>query len=301
MRRSPMDFTRGGRPLAMTRPGAPLQFMRLGHQCPFGPWFRQECSRLAQSLGTSLEDVDLTGVPQLAAAAGAFSSAQLVAPQMPPLAAPRPEAALMETLRRPLPVRFSPPRLPPRASHPDGVCAYGPGDGLAWREAIAATVRLCLGQSPAAAYEDLAVSAKAQWLEGLALEGGGPLLFLGGDPRCPAAFAELIPAGAAHVPLPHCGPRDLFLTCIAGRDGGRDSRPGLLAAALAWLANHYAGCRPSPAVWAVSGRHAAYPNGPAWLFAGAGFEEAGDLGRILLDWEWDQVLLVRWPGVSARA
>jgi altronate dehydratase small subunit len=275
--------------------------MRLGHQCPFSHWFRRECTQLATALCAEFQDIDLTGRPDLASTFGAYSSAQLVAPDMPPLAAPSRHAAIVETLSRPLPAGSWPSKPPPPASPPGCVYAYAPGDARVWREAVAQTVKLCLGCSAAAAYQDEAVELKIAWLEGLASDSSWPLVFLAGDPQRPSAFLEMIPVAASHVPVPHVLPGDLFVTCVAGRSGEQDARPWLLEGAQAWLAGRFAGSSVHPTLWAVSGRNASYPNGPAWLFGGAGFAEVAGLGRILPGREWDDMILVRWqPGTTQQ-
>jgi len=276
-------------------PAGSVRFMRLGHQCPWSHRFRHQCTLLATAMGSGLDDVDLTGRPGLAAPCQAYSSAQLVVPGYPPWPSPDPLDTLREVFKRPLPehaVKPAPLR-PPGLRQP--VHAFRPEDGTPWSEAVAKTVRLCLGDCPASTDLKKVVAAKLAWLAGLASATHYPLVLLAGEPA--VAFLELIPVYAAHVPLPQAGAGDLFLTCIHGTPSPQDARPWLLSGALAWLREQGALRRApagTPAVWAVTGRHAPYPNGPAGLFAAAGFTEVTGLGRIWLAGGWDELILVRW-------
>lgn len=281
--------------------GASLAFMHLGDQCPWSHWFRQQCSVMAAEMGAGLEDVDLTGRPGLAAPAQAYSSAQLVAPGYPPWPSPRPAADLRVALTRPVPQQAVAPVPPGPAASRQPVRVFHPEDGCAWQAAVAETTRLCLGAPPAGSDPEASLTAKLAWLKALASSGRGPLLFLAGAPA--VAFLELIPVLAAHVPLPLATEGDLFLTCIHGTPLSHDTRPWLLASALACLRVPGAFREEpgrAPAVWAVSGRHAPYPNGPVGLFAAADFAEIMNLGRIWLAGGWDELVLVRYRIPDAK-
>lgn len=280
---------------------AGLRFLRLGYQCPWSHWFREQCMLLAAGPGHGLEDVDLTGRPGLAAPFQAYSSAQLVVPNHPPFPTPLPYDILKDTFTRPWPQEAVAP-TPPRPAAPAGTLrVFRPEDGPLWTAAVAKTVGLCLGDPRPGMDPAGAVAAKLAWLEGLASSECRPLVCLAGDP--PVAFLELIPAEAAHVPLPGAGTGDLFLTCIHGATLPRDERPWLLAGVLDWLSTPSSGWpiqQAKPSVWAVCGRRAAYPNGPSCLFTAAGFVEVMDLGRIWLIGGWDELVLVNWQPPGQR-
>lgn len=275
-------------------PGGNVRFLHLGYQCPFTLWYRGQAEGLAGLLGLDFETADLTGDPATAAPLGAYTPMQVVVPGHPPLGAPRRTADIAETLRAGVPEHpVEATTLWPAAS-PGIPHVYRHGDDD-WPEAIAATVRICLGRAAAAGQEAAALAAKLAWLDGLTgqverSQGPKPVVVLDEAPSSAQAFVELIPASASQVPLPLRARDELFLTCIHGRpetaeDARRavDARPWLLRAALVAASSR---------VWALCGRNSPYPNGPWPLLAGAGFEIVANLGELGLPGRgYDQILL----------
>lgn len=281
-----------------------VSFQRLGFQCPYALWFRDQARQFASELGLAFDDIDLSGQPEAAACHGAYCSMQIKAPGAPLSGAPRPVPVLVEQYR---------------AGSQDGDCvagdlteqvqadcvtAYQP-DTPGWPEAIDASARLCFNARISDARVTEGAAAKLGWLASLAAGEAqlNPQLFLAGTTAAPRGFAELIPLSAAHVPVPFHGQRDMYLTCIhAGSNPEGDVRLDLLRKVLASL-------EPVPplfpgvsGVWAVCGFAASYPNGPLELFLRAGFREIARLGKIHLPGRGvDRLVLVHWePQASAR-
>jgi hypothetical protein len=185
----------------------------------------------------------------------------------------------------------------PPAPPPGCLCTVLPGD-RGWADAVAGSTRVCLSASFDSQQRQAVAEAKDRWLQALAGEYGNPpsltIVRLGGQV---AGFAELIPAAAAHVPIPGATPADMFLTCVHSAPDIGDLRPALIRAAQAFM---NAGSAVAPAIWAVSGRAFPYPNGPLGLFASSGFEVAAPLGRRYHALRgWDDLLLVRWAAQDA--
>ncbi len=283
-----------------------LSFLRLGYQCPYVLWFRAEAQLAAEQLGSALHDVDLTGRPDLAAGTGAYCSMQVAVSGCPLLTAPRPAAALIEQLRsgaRPMEICEAAPAV--SAASAGQVTCYRRGDPD-WPAAVEATVRLCLPEPSQKHRAAEAVQRKLEWLDSLPCPESGaglpPLVFLAGTADGAVAFAELIPAEAAPVPLPYTGPGDLYLTCVhAPRGEAGDPRAGLLGRALEALEPLPPLFSGASGVWAVSGRCSPYPNGPLPLFLAEGFQEVAGLGRMHLPGRgWDEMVLVHWRPEGGR-
>lgn len=282
-----------------------IAFMRLGHQCPFAGWFREQARGLATGLKLPFADIDLTGRPDIAAELGAYCPMQVAAPGGVLLAAPRPTEVLRQNLSG---VGMAEGELSPQPRPPGGMAldvnAYRPGDS-AWPAAVAATGRVCLGESTAAARGAEALADKRRWLEDLKRpEGPDPVIFLAGTPEEATAFCEFIPVWAAHVPLPAATPNELFLTCLhAGTNPGPagDVRASLLEQALKGLEAASPPLQGAGGCWAVVGRRGPYPNGPLDMFLDAGFSKSADLGQIVLPGRGrDELILVHWRPASPQ-
>lgn len=284
-----------------------VTYLHLGDQCPYSGWFAQQACGLAKELGVGFTAVDVTGKPELTAPLGAYLSMQVRVPGFPLLGAPRATSTMLSLLETDLPqhgaqaevpVSTSSPTRPP-APPPGCLCTVRPGD-RDWVDAVSGSTRVCLSASFDSQQRQSVALAKGRWLQDLANKYGTPPFLttvrLGGQV---VGFAELIPAGAGHVPIPAAAPTDMFLTCVHAAPDTGDLRPALIRAAQASAAAMSPG---RPAIWAVTGRLRPYPNGPLSLFTSAGFELVAALGRRYHALSgWDDLLLVRWAAQDAAA
>jgi hypothetical protein len=277
-----------------------VTYLHLGDQCPYSSWFSEQARGLAGELGAAFIEIDVTGRPDITAPLSAYLSMQVHVPGYPLLGAPQATAAMLSLLEEGLPQPDAPqgagrpgwPSVDSPASLAASFHTSRPGD-RDWLEAVLGSVRVCLGASLDG--RQAMAEAKVDWLEGLAGRyGAAPAMTVVRSLGQIAGFAELIPAAAAHAPLPGAAPHDRFLSCIHTAPDGADLRSALLRAALLAAGS---GQAPASAVWAVSGRLLPYPNGPLSLFLAAGFAVAAEIGRRYHPPSgWDDLVLVKWWG-----
>jgi altronate dehydratase small subunit len=280
-----------------------VQFLHLGDQCPYARWFASQAAELARKLDMNYDETDITGQPHLAARFGAYHSGQVHVPGHPLLAAPRAADTLLSMVEQGLPEQLAGTSTDVATSAgkapapPQGcLSVVGPQDRL-WPDAVLGTVAVCFSASRECRQHQQVATAKRRWLEGLAARYGvEPSLAIVRLAGQVAAFAELIPVAAAHVPIAGAGPGDLFITCVHAAPDMGELRPALIGAAQSIVTSRDA------ALWVVSGSVCCYPNGPLDLFSAAGFAVVAGLGRVHLPQPgWDDLLLLRWSASASGA
>jgi len=254
-----------------------LLVLHFGAQCPWQPWVVEQARQAAEQLGSTVQVVDVTQQPELAARYRLFFPFMTIIDETIRLPSPTPAEKLVRIATEGITV-------PPAAPTTWGSEAQGEAVLPLTTSNIADTCPLCIRPS-----ELRGCQAKTAWAADMAQQvPDGILGFITYHKNQAVGVVEFLPSSLVPYPLPDKAPDIAFITCLYSTEDGPDYRGQVLEQ----LARHLQATGYHE-LQVVAGQQTPYPNGPEAFFRQHSFEPLDEVDRVTLQEGKERLVLLR--------
>jgi len=136
-------------------------------------------------------------------------------------------------------------------------------------------------------YESRGCRGKKAWASSIVKESDNLLGYIGYKNEHVLAAVEMMPATEVPYPLEDKDAKTAFITCLYSQSGSLDYRADVLAPLIRYLQGQGLN-----RIQVIAGNRTAFPNGPAAFFEEFGFENKGEIDRVLLKKGTEEIYLM---------